>query len=126
MKRLLGVYEKASAYTVEIGAFSSVRASAVIQRYPCFFLLLLGAALLWQNLVEPASAEGGTPREACNRVLGLAEGAFGALVASVAGIAAIVSAAAGGYRAAWNLLIVSVGAFILRSYISIFQGNCAQ
>ncbi len=53
----------------------------------------------------------------------LIEGPFGALIMVVAGIGAIISAAVGGYRAAVSLVVVAVGAFILRSLVSLFFGS---
>ena len=54
------------------------------------------------------------------RMFSLIEGNLGALIMVVAGIAAIVSAAFGAFRAAVSLLAVAVGAFILRSLVEIF------
>ena len=53
----------------------------------------------------------------------LIEGAFGALVMVVAGLGAIIAAAMGAYRAALGMLVVAVGAFILRSLVSLFFGT---
>jgi len=53
-------------------------------------------------------------------LLQLVEGNLGALVMIAAGIAAIISAAFGGYKAAANLLAVATSAFILRSIVLIF------
>lgn len=53
-------------------------------------------------------------------VLNLIEGRFGVLVMLCAGIGAIISSAFGQYRAALSLLVVALGAFILRTIISIF------
>jgi len=55
-----------------------------------------------------------------HRLLELVEGNLGALIMISAGIAAIISAAFGAYRAAIGLLVVAVGAFILRSMVDIF------
>lgn len=52
----------------------------------------------------------------------LIEGSFGALIMVVAGIVAIVSAAMGAYRAAMGMVVVALGAFILRSLVSLFFG----
>jgi hypothetical protein len=48
------------------------------------------------------------------------EGSFGALIMAAAGIGAILSAAVGQYKAALSCMVVSVGAFILRSFMSTF------
>lgn len=57
---------------------------------------------------------------ALNMVLTYLEGSFGALVMAAAGIGAILSAAFGQYRAALSLMVVAIGAFILRSLMSTF------
>ena len=62
--------------------------------------------------------------EACIRLLGLVEGPFGALVTVAAGVGAIISSAVGGFKTAWTLVVVAVGAFILRAYVSLFFGGC--
>lgn len=67
---------------------------------------------------------GGSSTQACSRLLGFIEGGFGALVATAAGIGVIIAAAAGGFRTAWCLLVVSVGCFILRSYLTLFHAGC--
>ena len=41
----------------------------------------------------------------------------------VAGLGAIVAAAMGAYRAAVGMLVVAVGAFILRALVSLFFGT---
>lgn len=71
-----------------------------------------------------SDAVGGSPKQACSRLLGFIEGGFGALVATAAGIGVIIAAASGGFRAAWCLLVVSVGCFILRSYLTLFLPPC--
>ena len=53
----------------------------------------------------------------------LIEGAFGALVMVVAGLGAIIAAAMGAYRAAVGMLVVALGAFILRALVSLFFGQ---
>ncbi len=51
------------------------------------------------------------------------EGAFGALLVVGAGIGAIIAATVGAYKMALGLLVTSVGAFILRAYVSLFFGT---
>ena len=53
----------------------------------------------------------------------LIEGAFGALIMVVAGLGAIIAAAMGAYRAALGMLVVALGAFILRALVSLFFGT---
>lgn len=55
-----------------------------------------------------------------NAIFTYLEGSFGALVMVCAGIGAIVSSAFGQYRAALGLLVVAVGAFVLRSLVGTF------
>lgn len=78
---------------------------------------------------EGAGASGGAPIygnavQACSRNVGYLEGGFGTLVASAAGIGAIISAAVGGFKAAWTLFVVSVGCFIMRTFLYLFLTGC--
>lgn len=70
------------------------------------------------------AANNGNPLKACVELLDYVEGGFASLVAAAAGLGAIIAAAVGGFKAAWSLLVISVGAFILRSYISVFLAAC--
>ena len=54
------------------------------------------------------------------RIFELLEGNLGALIMVSAGLLAVISAAFGAYRAAVGLLAVAVGAFVLRSLVTIF------
>ena len=58
--------------------------------------------------------------DSVNAILTYIEGSFGALIMIAAGLGAIISSAFGQYRAALGLLVVAVGAFILRSLVSTF------
>jgi hypothetical protein len=53
-------------------------------------------------------------------IMALIEGRFGVLIMLCAGIAAIISSAFGQYRAALSLLVVALGAFILRTLVTVF------
>lgn len=53
----------------------------------------------------------------------LIEGSFGALIMVVSGLGAIIAAAMGAYRAAVGMLVVALGAFILRALVSLFFGG---
>jgi len=55
-----------------------------------------------------------------NAILTYIEGSFGALIMIAAGLMAIISSAMGQYKAALGLLVVAVGAFILRSLVATF------
>ncbi len=79
--------------------------------------------------VGPGAAGGGAAIsgnsvQACSRTIGYLEGGFGTLVASSAGLGAIIAAALGGFKAAWALFVVSVGCFILRTYLTLFLTGC--
>jgi hypothetical protein len=89
-------------------------------------LLLLGVGLLSFGLAESASAAYSAQArfnddriaEAADVIQTYLRGSFGALVMVCCGVAAILSAAFGQYRAALGLLVVAVGAFILRSLVA--------
>lgn len=74
------------------------------------------------NTTSEANFQDGLIRGAVGNLFMLIEGAFGALIMVVAGLGAIVAAAMGAYRAAVGMLVVAVGAFILRSLVSLFFG----
>lgn len=63
--------------------------------------------------------------EVTNGLLTYLEGSFGALLMAAAGIFAVMAAAIGQYRAALALLVVAIGAFILRSFMATFFNDTA-
>lgn len=96
-------------------------------------LFVFGVCILAMGLTEAASAQAaGVPnpsqityndtriRDAIETVLAYIEGTIGAMVMIAAGIGAIFSSAFGQYKAALGLLVVAVGAFILRSLVDTF------
>ena len=101
-----------------------VRACLGAQKRANLLLAIGGAALLYSGLSQIAWAKTGGYPEACDMIVSLIEGSFGAVVAAAAGLGAIIASAVGGFKAAWTLLVVSIGAFILRQYITLFSGNC--
>ena len=103
--------------------------SAPTQKQSQFMLFALGVTLLTFGIQEGALAA--HPKHAIaynderlagavNAILTYIEGTFGAMVMVAAGIGAILSSAMGQYRAALGLLVVAVGAFILRSFVGTF------
>ncbi len=109
------------------------RVFSYIASYSTLALLVLGALIISNAtinpvfaLVENTNSEADYNDElircAVSGLFGFIEGAFGALIMVIAGILAIISAAMGGYRTAVSLLVVAVGAFILRSLVSLFFG----
>ena len=109
------------------------------RRHATALLLVLGVVLLVGGLsnvstaLQPQPNAAGTFSEAAyedalvrysvGNLFKLIEGAFGALIMVVAGLGAIVAAAMGAYRAAVGMLVVAVGAFILRALVSLFFGS---
>lgn len=91
-----------------------------------YIMLFIGIALVTLSLTSAAYAESFDNANferldnAIGIVLNLIEGRFGVLVMLCAGIGAIISSAFGQYRAALSLLVVALGAFILRTIITIF------
>lgn len=91
------------------------------------FLFLFGLGILVLGLKAGVDAQGLTITyndtrltDSINGIMTYIEGSFGALIMIAAGLGSIISAAFGQYRAAISLLVVAVGAFILRSLISTF------
>ena len=117
-----------------------VKVGVFIEQHVTLCLGILGVALLGGGLTELALAQGGGPagswsqaqfddtliKNSVGNLFKLIEGAFGALVMVVSGLGAIVAAAMGAYRAAVGMLVVAVGAFILRSLVSLFFGTDYQ
>ena len=92
-------------------------------------LFIAGVSLLALGLSADVVAQGGFTQtnyndvkiaNAVNAIMTYLEGSFGALIMAASGVGAIMSAAFGQYKAALSLMVVAVGAFILRSLISTF------
>lgn len=94
-----------------------------------FLLLLLGLHLIavandgLTGSYSEADFDDILIRNSVGNLFMLIEGAFGALIMVVAGLMAIIAAAMGGYRTALGMLVVAVGAFILRALVSLFFGT---
>lgn len=115
---------------LEIGTFLKAPSAAQTQ---CL-LYVFGVTFLVCGMTQLSFATGGGGSfdfayddSAFAQIIGLLlayiEGAFGALLMIVAGIGAIFAAALGSYKAALSLLIVAIGAFILRSLVVGFFGD---
>lgn len=92
------------------------------------FMLVFGVGILAVGLNDLSLAQPGLGVEegderieiVTTRLFKLVEGNAGSLIMVLAGLGAIISAAFGAYRAAVGLLVVAVGAFILRALVDIF------
>jgi hypothetical protein len=105
-----------------------VLSKSFIHHHSQLLLFAIGTGLLVVGLNEASMASNSTfdPTEIKNAVcklFQLQQGAFGALVMTVAGIGAIVSSSMGAYRAAVSLIVVSCGSFILQALVSLFFGT---
>lgn len=105
---------------------SGMMIGALAERHANFLLFLFGVLLvsLGSNELAHAQADSGDYTEACGRLLALIEGPFGALITVGAGVGAIIASAVGGFKMAWTLVVVAIGAFILRAYITLFFAPC--
>lgn len=90
-------------------------------------LLVLGVILVFLTAHDGwAAGKGGITyndsrfAESVDAVMAYLEGSFGAMVMAAAGIATVLCAAFGQYRLALSLLVVAIGAFVLRSLVSTF------
>ena len=111
---------------------ASLRFYLCLEHHRSSLLLMFGIMLLIGGLVELSSAQetfseadydDELVRNAVGNLFRLLEGAFGALIMVVAGLMAVITAAMGSFRTALSMLIVAVGAFILRSLVSLFFGT---
>ncbi len=114
-----------------------VRAVLVLERHGSLVLFAVGVMLVVGGMVNVSHAAVASATQTTSEanfddtliknsvgmLFRLIEGAFGALVMVVAGIGAIVASAMGAYRAAVGMLVVAVGAFILRALVSLFFGT---
>ena len=114
-----------SAYN-KVGQKLNVISSAPTEKQAKFMLFVFGVTLLSLGVQDRAMAAHAIAYNderlagAVNAILTYIEGSFGAMVMVAAGIGAILSSAMGQYRAALGLLVVAVGAFILRSFVGTF------
>jgi hypothetical protein len=111
-----------------VGAVVSayVPAAQWISRHERDLLMFFGLALIYAGQVSVAEAQVAPRTQIINQIciiLNLAEGAFGALLMSVAGIVAVVGAAMGAYRASINAICVGAGAYLIRPLIMVFFGD---
>lgn len=121
------IFNRINRLYVRGGQALGVAFSTPSARQSQALLFVIGVGLLAAGLSDGATAQGLATRyndvrlvNSLNAIFTYIEGAFGALVMVSAGIGAILSSAFGQYRAAMGLLVVAVGAFILRSILATF------
>ncbi len=112
-----------------------LRRDSFYRGYSSFIMCLLGVGLLIYGFSDFSIASGAATvkkpieyddfyiKRAVCTLYAFIEGSFGALLAVVAGIGAIVSSAFGGYKSAISFIVVSCGSFILRALVSLFFGT---
>ena len=119
-----------SAYA-SLGGLCYVKVSSVFHANLNLIAIMGGILLLNAGLAEYSMAQADPNQQIifgmCN-VFALTEGAFGALVMTVSGLIAVVSAAMGAYRAAMSLIIVALGTYLVRPVVILFFGDwdCTQ
>lgn len=87
--------------------------------------LIFAAALVLVQLsaADMAFAQQGASvfeKYACSILGDVITGDFSAMVTAIAGVLAIIAAAAGSFKGAWTLLFVACGAFIYPSLVKVF------
>ena len=109
----------------ECSTATYVKTMSFINQHARLCMFAFGVALLAGGMAEVSQAQFQEQiiGNAVGNLFRLIEGAFGALIMVIAGIGAIVAAAMGAYKAAVGMLVVAVGAFILRALVSLFFGN---
>jgi hypothetical protein len=113
---------------VAVGQKVSAAMVAPTEKQARLALFVAGVAILGFGMMHDVIAQGKLETtynddkiaNAVNAIMTYLEGSFGALIMAASGIGAIMSAAFGQYKAAFSLMAVAVGSFILRSLIGTF------
>lgn len=122
INKIKSIYKNTCCY---IGAMKVAPTKGQMQI--CLFILglfMLTCGVGLEAIAQPEAGMEGIQTEritaASEKLLKAIQGPFGALIMIVAGIFAIVMAAMGKYAVAMSLLVISLGAFILRSIVGTF------
>ena len=94
-------------------------------RYANVILFVVGVILITTSLTDIAaasSAETIIKKQLC-KILALLEGAFGALITVVAGLAAVVTAAMGAYKMAMSCVVIACGSYLVQAFMKLFFGE---
>ncbi|MDR2337418.1 MAG: hypothetical protein LBE20_02070 [Deltaproteobacteria bacterium] len=97
----------------------------LIYNYGNLSLFLIGIVFLIFGLTSLSIAEDATviiQKQLC-KILELLEGAFGALVLVVAGLAAVVTAAMGAYKMAMSCVVIACGSYLVQAFMILFFGD---
>jgi hypothetical protein len=114
-KIVAGVKEFYLTFSVMLAGIIEARALAIV--------LIFGIACVLSP--DTASAfDGQRFEQVCSKTLEMMHGGFGALLMATAGVGAVVASAAGGFRIAWALVVVAVGAFTLKEYQELWTSPC--
>ena len=113
-----------------------VRLTTFLERHQASLLFLFGIFLFSLGTLENSQAqnagggitggfEGEKFGQVCKIIVNMhsEKGSYGALLTSLSGIGAILASAMGGFKAAWGLLVVALGSFLLDSYRTLFFGE---
>jgi len=118
------ISEKLSGLSLKLMTCCERSATTIMAVFGVGLLVVgLSELSLAQSSFSQAAYDDTLVQNAVGQLFCLIEGAFGALIMVVAGLGAIVAAAMGAYRAAVGMLVVAVGAFILRALVSLFFGT---
>lgn len=115
----------------KICTWSFIKSSVIFKKNEKLILFATVFTILSLNLEVNANAQGFAEGynherygEVCKGLLDVLGGHLGAMLASIAGVGALVAAAMGGFKMAWSLVVVSLGSFILKEYTDIWFKNC--
>ncbi|MCC6934025.1 MAG: hypothetical protein IT292_12375 [Deltaproteobacteria bacterium] len=136
MKMMLAKIKKANKVLSDFSIKHHTQVSNYMYHNRSKIILAQGCLLLAIGLVNIAQADAGLGgaggsagfddkyiKDAICKVMDVIEGAFGALLMTVAGLGAIVSAAIGAYKSAMNCMIVALGSWVIRSFVTLYFGK---
>lgn len=86
-------------------------------------VFLIIACLFFATPAFAVTGEGVFTKAAENILCNVLHEEFGAMLTAIAGILAIVAAAAGSFKGAWALLFVSVGSFVADALVGLLFSN---
>jgi|GEM_PF-853269 len=131
--KIRSIISKAREASLDVARRVAVASTTPTEKQAQMVLLTAGIVALGIGLSLDAVAQAGIGANqgmtgyddrrianAVGTIMTFLEGSLGALVMAASGIGAIMSAAFGNYKMALSCMVVSVGAFILRSMMNTF------